>query len=325
MAHRNLLTEKMKPHNPYGCLFVLPLFLVMAGACTTVGATSLLDELTDAWANGKVSHSLDIDNDSLKLNRDDGLYTSGLRYVQRNVLNSAMGTTVFGWRIGQELYTASDINLPPQLVGPPDHPYAAWLYGGFFRERHDYEGRQVRVGIDFGCLGPCAGGDATQKFLHGILDQPEPKGWDKQVKNEAGIVLYGDMTPARWALGQHMDLAPNVHGRFGNIFTDAGAGITMRVGRLNTLPDQPTLHGFLRLDGRAVAYNASLQGGYFSNHNPHTVRPKRFVPEAEAGIAWSGASFGVLLSIVRRGNEIKDLPDSIGDQDFIRLTVSYTP
>jgi hypothetical protein len=32
-----------------------------------------------------------------------------------------------------------------------------------------------------------------------------------------------------------------------------------------------------------------------------------------------------LLSIVRRGNEIKDLPDSIGDQDFVRLTVSYTP
>lgn len=288
-------------------------------------ATSVVDEFKEVWQNGKASHVLDIDNDSLKLNRDDGLYTSGLRYAQRYTLNKAEGSIAFGWRIGQDLYTASDINLPPERVRAPDHPYAAWLYAGVFREQHDYTGRQLQIGIDFGCLGPCAGGEASQDFLHEVLDQPKPRGWDKQVKNEAGIVLYADMTPVRWALGQHVDVAPNVHGRIGNIFTDAGAGIKMRVGRLNLLPEQPTLHGFFRLDGRAVAYNASLQGGYFSDDNPHTVKPKRFVPEVEAGIAWQEKSFGILLSIVHRGNEIRNLADSVGEQDFVRLSISYTP
>lgn len=301
--------------------------LVAAGAYSSslAHASGMLEQFEEAWKNGKTSHVLDIDNDSLKLNRDDGLYTSGLRYSQRYALNNAEGISVFGWRIGQELYTASDINLPPEQVRAPDHPYAAWLYAGVFREQYDNTGRQFRIGVDVGCLGPCAGGEATQDFLHGVLDQPRPRGWDKQVRNEAGVVLYGDWTPVRWAVGGHVDVAPSIHGRFGNIFTDAGAGIKVRAGRLNVLPGQPTLHGFFRLDGRAVAYNASLQGGYFSDDDPHTVKPKRFVSEAEAGVAWQDDSFGVLLSIIHRSNEIKDLSDSIGEQDFVRLTISYTP
>jgi lipid A 3-O-deacylase len=310
---------------PFKYLFALSLVFAAASVPTTVHATNLLDAFHDARVNGKTSHALTIENDSLMLNRDDGLYTSGLQYTQRYALPVQDGVSVFGWRFGQELYTASDINVPAESVGPPDHPYAAWLYGGFFQEWHEHTGRQVRVGFDFGCLGPCAGGKATQDLLHGLLDQPRPKGWDQQVKNEAGIVLYGDLTPIRWAWGKHIDVAPNVHGRFGNIFTDAGVGIKMRFGQLNVLPDQPTMHGFVRLDGRAVAYNASLEGGYFSRNNPHTVSPKRFVPEAEAGFVWNGTSFGILLSIVYRGNEIKDLSDSVGEQDFVRLTIFYSP
>ncbi len=309
----------------YHYLFHYFFAFVISAACGSSSAASLLDDFHNALLNGKTSHVLDVENDSLKLNRDDGLYSSGLRYTQRYALNSSGNLTVFGWRIGQELYTASDINLPPELVRAPDHPYAAWLYTGVFKEQHDSNGRRFRAGVDFGCLGPCAGGEATQNFLHGILDQPRPKAWGKQVKNEVGVVLYTDMTPVRWTFGEHIDAAPTVHGRFGNIFTDGGVGINVRVGRLNILPHQPTLHGFFRLDGRAVAHNASLQGGYFSNHNPHTVKPERFVTEAETGVAWHGASFGILLSIIRRSNEIRGLADSIGEQDFVRLTVSYAP
>ncbi|MGV3742704.1 MAG: lipid A deacylase LpxR family protein [Burkholderiaceae bacterium] len=310
---------------PFNCLSIFTFALATAGASASAYAENLLDDARDAWRNGKMSHVLDIDNDSLKLNRDDGLYTSGLRYTQRYSLASPQGLNVFGWRIGQELYTASDINLPPELVGPRDHPYAAWLYGGVVKEEHDLDGRRIVAGIDFGCLGPCAGGEATQDFLHGILNQPRPKGWDKQVRNEAGIVLYGDFTPRRWPLGKHADIAPTIHGRFGNIFTDAGLDVRVRFGQLNLLPDQRTLHGFVRMGGRAVAYNASLEGGYFSDSDPHTVKPKRFVAEAEAGIVWNSAPFGILLSIVHRDNEVRGLSDSVGEQDFVRLSVSYTP
>jgi lipid A 3-O-deacylase len=301
--------------------------LLLAGTSLHSVADTLGNFVKDfgtAYRDGKTTHIVDIDNDSLLLKRDDGFYTSGLLYTQRYTIGGTTGSTTFGWRIGQELYTASDINLPPALVRPPDHPYAGWLYGGVFKDTHHPDGRYRKLGIDIGCLGPCAGGEWTQNNLHRLLNQPLPQGWSRQVKNEAGIVLYADVAPVRWTPNPSIDITPNLHGRFGNIFADVGAGVTLRAGRLN-LPDQSTLHAYLRLDGRAVGYNATMQGGYFSKDNVHTVAPKRFVGEAEVGLVWNAAPFAVNFGIVRRGNEVRDLPNSVGSQNFARVRISYSP
>ncbi|HEX2531247.1 MAG TPA: lipid A deacylase LpxR family protein [Burkholderiaceae bacterium] len=300
----------------------LTVFLVYAEAQTS---RDLIDDFRRASMQGKTSIVLGIDNDSLLLNRNDGFYTSGVRIGQRHALRDTGRLMVFGWRIGQELYTASDIKLPPESIGPLDRPYAGWLYGGIFKETHRTDGAYRKFGLDIGCLGPCAGGYWMQTNLHRLLRQPQPQGWSTQLSNEFGAVLYGDMAPLRWNPVPLVDVTPNLHGRFGNIFTDVGAGITLRAGRLNLLPDEPTLHGFVRLDGSLVGYNATLQGGYFSGRNPRTVSPKRFVGEAEAGVAWIGGSYGVHVSIIRRGNEIRGFHDAAGTQNFVRLLFSYTP
>lgn len=286
---------------------------------------NFMDDFGTAYKDGTTTHVVDVDNDSLLLRRDDGFYTSGMRYTQRYTLDNAAKATAFGWRIGQELYTASDINLPPESIMPSDHPYAGWLYGGIFKETHHANGTHSKFGIDIGCLGPCAGGKWTQNNLHRLLNQRLPQGWSRQVKNEAGMVLHADVAPVRWMPGSSIDITPNLHGRFGNIFTDVGAGLTVRAGRLNQLPHQPTMHAYLRVDGRAVGYNATMQGGYFSKNNLHTVAPKRFVGEAEVGFAWNSAPYAANIGIVRRGNEVRDLPNSVGTQNFVRLQISYAP
>ncbi|HJV88293.1 MAG TPA: lipid A deacylase LpxR family protein [Noviherbaspirillum sp.] len=301
---------------------------ILLAACKAAGAATLDGLLADyrtVSAEGRSTHVVDIDNDSLLLNRDDGFYTSGMRYTYTKTMERAGAATTFGWRFGQELYTASDIKLPPQLVGPPDHPYAGWLYGGFFREVSRADGTRTRFGIDLGCLGPCAGGDWTQTTLHRILRQPQPQGWSKQMRNEPGVVLYAEVAPVRWSPMANTDISPSLNGRFGNIFTDVGTGFVARAGQLNILPGKPAFYGFLRADARAVAYNATLQGGYFSKNNPHTVDPKRFVGEAEAGVAWNRGAFGARMSIVRRSNEIRELANSIGAQNYLRLQFSYAP
>lgn len=316
------MTTPLSPH-------AIGVLVLLAALCTPLQAANVLSDFAADFQRhakeGRTSHALDIDNDSLLLNRDDGFYSSGLRYSQRATIAGPSSVTSFGWRIGQQLYTASDINLPPARVRAPDHPYAAWLYGGVFKETHRADGSSVHAGIDLGCLGPCAGGEWTQKNLHRLLNQPLPQGWSRQVRNEFGVILYGEIAPARWALSPILDITPSFHGRFGNIHTDAGAGLLVRAGRLSALPGASTLHSFLRLDGRAVAHNATLQGGYFSSGDPHTVKPKRAVGEVEAGIAWMENSFGLRLSIVRRGNEVRGLPDSAGSQNFVRLQFSYIP
>ncbi len=308
----------------------ISLLLAAASLAATVAAhadtsSTLWQDLQNARQNGRTTHVLEIDNDSLLFRKRDGFYTSGARYSQQTGVRAGDRLDSFGWRIGQEIYTASDIKLPPAAISPRDHPYAGWLYGGVFRATHFADGSHLRYGLDLGCLGPCAGGEWVQERLHRIIDQPQPQGWSTQVKNELGAVLYADYAPVRWRLHSWADLTPSIHGRFGNIFTDAGAGLLLRAGRLNLLPDESTLHGFVRLDARAVGYNATLQGGYFSSGNPHTVAPKRLVGEAEIGVAWNQAPFALSASIVRRSTEIRELSNAAAAENFARLLFSYTP
>jgi lipid A 3-O-deacylase len=309
--------------------FLNLIFVILLGALSAGARADAWDRLMADYqkvsVEGRSTHIVDVDNDSLLLNKNDGFYTSGLRYTNRRTIATQSGTSSFGWRIGQELYTASDIKLPPELVGPPNHPYAGWLFGGVFKEENRRDGSYTRFGLDIGCLGPCAGGKATQKTLHRILNQPQPRGWSKQIRNEPGVVLHGEVAPARWMFGSSVDLATDLHFRFGNIVTDAGVGAMVRAGRLNLLPNGPGFHGFVRGHINAVGYNASLQGGYFSNDNPHTVAPKRWVGAAEIGVAWLREKYGFKASLVRQSNEIRALRESVGAQDFVRLQFIYTP
>jgi len=303
-------------------LLCLPLCAAVAHANPLGGIAAEYEEVR---TRGTTTHLVDIDNDTLLLNRDDGFYTSGLRYTHLSSLRGNGTVTSFGWRLGQELYTASDIKLSPELVGPPNHPYAGWLYGGFFKEVQRADGTYTRFGIDVGCLGPCAGGEWTQTQFHKILDQPLPRGWSKQVRNEVGVVLHGEFAPVRWSPARSVDITPAFGARFGNIFTDASASLLVRAGQLHAAPSDSAFHVFLRAEGRAVGHNGTLEGGYFRKDNPHTVEPKRVTGSAEAGIAWTHGPFGATLAFVRRGNEIKDLPDSIGAQNYLHLQFSYRP
>ncbi|HEY0846303.1 MAG TPA: lipid A deacylase LpxR family protein [Noviherbaspirillum sp.] len=300
-------------------------FGILASPALAGAFTDLAAEYRHVMARGQVSHVVDIDNDTLLLNREDGFYSSGMRYSYVSTLRESGKRTTFGWRIGHEMYTPSDIKLPAALVAPPDHPYAAWLYGGFFRDERRMDGSGMRWGVDFGCIGPCAGGEWVQTEFHRVLDQPLPRGWSKQVRNEPGIVLYADYSPFKWSPLKALDVTPGVSARLGNIFTDIGANVMIRAGQVNDMPGESTLHGFLRADMRAVGHNATLEGGYFSDNNPHVVEPRRWVGEAEAGVAWRRGRFGVQAGLVRRSNEIRGLPNSVGAQNFLRLQFSYTP
>lgn len=308
-----------------GGLLLLHAMLVRAEVAAADVVLAAQPDFRAVMAQGRPGIALDIDNDSLLMNRNDGFYSSGVRLTQQYALRDASRVTTYGWRIGHDMYTASDIKLPPAQVRAPDHPYAAWLYGGLFREQRRVDGAYLMLGFDLGCLGPCAAGEWVQTNLHRVINQPLPQGWSRQVKNEFGAVLHADVAPARWPLQPWLDLQPSLQGRFGNIFTDLTAAVTLRAGMLGDLPAAPAQHLYLKLGARAVGRDASLQGGYFSSGNPHTVRPQRLVGEAEAGLQWVRPPFALRAAIVRRSNEIRDLPDAVGTQNFARLQLVYSP
>ena len=81
----------------------------------------------------------------------------------------------------------------------------------------------------------------------------------------------------------------------------------------------------MRLALRAVGYDASLQSGLFANETARTVKPERFTGEVELGMHWQHQQWGTRVSVIRRSNEIDGLAGAAGRQDFLRLSISYTP
>lgn len=282
-----------------------------------------LAEYKQVSADGFSVLSVSIDNDSLLLKKDDGFYTSGIQIDVRKVRNAATSSVSYGWRIGQELYTASDIKLKPEQLSSSDHPYAGWLYGGVYKQAFDASGSGTYLGLDVGCLGPCAGGEWTQTNLHKVLDQPLPQAWNTQLKQEWGVVASGQWSPSRWVLASKADLSPRLKTRLGNIFTDASADLTLRVGQLNQLPEQAANYLYLRGEIKFIAYDATLQGGYFNNQDLG-LHPKSSVGELELGYLWRSNSYGVSAAVLRRSSGIKEIPNTQGMQNFARLQFSAT-
>lgn len=275
-------------------------------------------------AQGQSQLIIEVENDSLLLNKDDGFYTSGNHLIFSKTLRTPEQAITYGWHVGQDLYTASDIKLKPAQIKPVDHPYAGWLYAGIYREVQNNDGGGTRLGVDLGCLGPCAGGEWTQNNLHRVLNQPLPQGWSTQLKQEWGMVLNAEIAPARWNIASDMDLGSRYKLRLGNIFTDARAELGWRYGKLDTLSKDNASFVFVRGEVKAVAYNATLQGGYFNEQNL-MVSPKRFVPEVEAGYQYYGDVWGFYASVVRRGSEIQELSNAKAAQNFVKLQFIYRP
>ncbi len=301
--------------------------LMLAGALALLPACALAwpgEAMQTFIERGRPTTVLDIDNDTLLLTGSDRFYTSGLRLSQSYRMRVDDGWESMGWRVGQQLYTASSIQRRAEQLAALDHPYAGWIYAGLFHRREASDGSELAYGLDLGCLGPCAGGEWTQNGLHRLLHQPRPVAWNTQIGTEAGVVFLVGARGPYWSLGDRIDLRPGVAARVGNIFTDLSAEATLRAGALRSDPRGSSSYGFLRVAARAVGHDATLQGGWLTGTDARTVSPKRLTGEAELGLQWQSAQWALRVSVVRRGNEIKGLTEAEGRQDFLRLSIALT-
>lgn len=306
-------------------VLVAGLWLTLAGTASLARPAQAVDGLHELFTRGRPTWTFDLDNDSLLLNRADGLYTSGWRLSGNYRLRDGDSWRSAGWRLGQQLYTAKNAQQRSQQLGPFDRPYAGWLSGGLYYRIEQGDGSELAFGLDLGCLGPCAGGHPTQKMLHRLLNQPQPQGWDTQLSNEWGVVAQVGGRGPFIRLGRHADLRAGVAARIGNIFTDLAADLSLRAGALHASADGSRLYGFLRAGVRAVGRDATLQGGLFAGDEPRAVSPRRFTHEWEAGLQWQSGAWAVRTSVVARGSEIRAVPAYLGAQEFVRVSISYSP
>lgn len=204
---------------------------------------------------------------------------------------------------GQSMFAPEDLTRRDLVVG--DQPYAGWLYGSVGMVS-DTGKTLDNVVLTLGVVGPYSLAEPIQELVHYVVDSPQPKGWNNQLKNEPGIVLtyerkwrsIYDISP----FGLSADVTPHAGINLGNINTDATVGATFRLGY--DLPAdygppriRPSLPGsdffiptqelggylFTTISERAVARNIFLDGNTFED-SP-SVSKKNFVTSLQMGAA----------------------------------------
>lgn len=227
-------------------------------------------------------------------------------------------TIAAGVVVAQHLYTATDI----AQADPPadDHPYAAWLYAGFYIQRrsgniHDH------AELDVGVVGSWALGEELQTFVHAAFtNQVDPEGWDTQLANELAINLRlqrswrSERASIGGPDGLELDAIPRLGADLGNVFIRANADVTIRVGK--HLPDDfgPArlldyrdatgswskdhdwgLYTYTRLGMRAVGRSIFLDGNTFADSRSTDREP--LVGEVEVGLRGAFEAWGGTLEI----------------------------
>ncbi|MCU0596044.1 MAG: lipid A deacylase LpxR family protein [Desulfobacterota bacterium] len=241
--------------------------------------------------------------------------------------------------LGQNMYTPEDTTAL-ELI-PDDRPYAGWLYAGFGMVANQGTRRFDKIELEIGVVGPYSFAEDVQTFWHSLLGLQVPQGWDNQLQNEPGVVLYYEQTrrfeKQNIGSGLDVDVLPFFGGALGNVFTYAEAGITLRLG--SELEDdfgppriRPSLPGsayfrpekgfnwyvFAGIQGRAVLYNIFLDGSTFTDS--HSVDKKPLVGDLQAGLVVQWSRFRITYTQIFRTEEFEGQD---GGDIFGSLSLSY--
>ena len=229
----------------------------------------------------------------------------------------------YSYSFGQSIFTPR--NIKASVPNHKDRPYAGWTYvsmGIVSSNKNRLDNFEVSVGM----IGPASKAKQTQKTVHKIVDSPDPKGWDYQLKNELGFFLSYDrqwrnqfeFSTNNWQI----NITPSLGANLGTVYTDISSGLMARFGKdipFDYGPPRirPSIPGsdffipskdlgwyvFAGVEGRAVARNIFLDGNSF--RSSRHVDKKHFVADLQAGVVLSWRDFRVGYTHVLRSREFK--------------------
>lgn len=193
----------------------------------------------------------------------------------------------YGTGISQLTYTPRDLSTPePQ---PDDYAYSGalvirrQLYSGNAQKRY-----AIYSGFLAGVMGPVSLAGKLQVFIHRVIDDETPLGWDNQLPDDLLINIEAGVEKSllekKWAT-----VIGGIHASAGSMLNTAGAYLLLRAGK--TVPyfsgwlSQSGMPSFsdrkkkrwqffvsIRPSVRYTAYNALLEGGIIL-HKKRTVSP----------------------------------------------------
>lgn len=296
------------------------------------------------------SINLTLENDGLA-SSDDGHFTSGFElnwtfkpseesWIQRFAI--ALPDRLIGqadsasFRLVHQIYTPDNINRMELIED--DRPYAGLVFGGMSLYEDVAVGQWTQatdLHVDIGLVGPSSLADSIQREVHSVTGSDRPRGWDNQLGDEplANITLRRQWWHDIPLAGKQFSHGPSVGAAFGNLYTYASAGYSVRWGDdaagIPTLTPNPgsrhlitgssgwQWYVFANVEGYFMAQNLTLDGNTFSNS--HSVDRKEWVGDVSAGLAIAWDNWQVTYAAVQRTREF----DGQDEQDkFGAITLS---
>ncbi len=228
-----------------------------------------------------------------------GLRKNPLNHLLPRLKNADL---YYGLGIVQEIYTPKDVT--DTLLNLIDRPYAGTLYLRSFiaSSKPDITFRFTSQ-LDIGLLGPLAGAELAQRYVHERLGLDWPQGWSFQIDNRPYINYNLLLEKGLISIPGFMDITASSRLRLGTIHDDFQLGGLFRLGILNNQfkgyylsnkdyaenkDFQWYIFGGARIS--AVLFDASLSGGLVppeSNNDDNYNAIENYVTEVFSGMELS--------------------------------------
>jgi lipid A 3-O-deacylase len=163
-----------------------------------------------------------------------------------------------------------------------ERPYAGISFlSSFLISIDQSKNQKLYSQLDLGIIGPWSRGAEEQKYIHAMLDNIQPLGWENQIRNDV-ILNYTLQYEKGILMKKYMQFIWMLEARAGTLYDDFSLGGTFRLGLMHHYFNSPGLskdknerkfqcYVFFRGKAKLVGYNATLQGGVFSKNNAYTL------------------------------------------------------
>lgn len=229
------------------------------------------------------------------------------RFEENAIFKLILGTkkdeqTKYGFGIQHSAFTPKKLSAEDVQFG--DYPYAALLLFNFYRE-HIFKEKALIIGnsANIGFIGPGAGGKAIQTGIHRVTDDVIPQGWHNQIKNDVLLNYNIKVEKLLLSWSNNLMVSGTAQASIGTYFTGVSFGGNAQVGLFN--------HSFLEGESKKIefsvyanpsihfiGFDATLQGGLFSNKNAYTIDNKslkRVIYSSTIGFALKIKSLSVSI------------------------------
>jgi lipid A 3-O-deacylase len=192
----------------------------------------------------------------------------------------------YGAGIEQDCYTPRSIRY--DTLNTLERPYCGLAYfRRFLYSMDEVKKRKLSTEIQIGIIGPNAKLEETQKGIHKALVNIQPLGWENQVSQDL-LLNYCGVFEQGVISRKYFQMVAFAEGRAGTIYDDAGAGLYLRAGIMQSYfknlgvekNSKKKFQFYLTARGRVreVFYNGALQGGPFTT-SIHTIAAKNITRE----------------------------------------------